>query len=331
MIKLNWILPLSVSAFVFLGLAFMLWASAGESWREAKQGFPIQGSATADRPASLRVMTFNIAYCRGPRDDKGDLRVKQDIEAYLGRVAEAIKGYRPDIVAVQEVDFDSARSHHVDEAVELARLTGMNVACVPTWEKNYVAWPYWPPSQHYGRVRSGQCVLSRFPITANTRYALPQPEANPWWYNAYYFKRAVQIVDIALGQDKVRVFNVHLEAFGNENRMEQARVLVDLFGHTNTGRDLLLGDFNSVPPEAAKKSGFSDEPETDFTGDDTIATVRAQTGLSEVPAGPTFPSELPSRQLDYVFHAGMRLASGGVRTEATGVSDHLPVVAEFNL
>ena len=79
-------------------------------------------------------------------------------------------------------------------------------------------------------MHSGQGVLSRFPIRRNRRVRLPQPVfENPFWYNWFYLNRAVQIVELDVpGEQPVQLFNVHLEAFSQSNREQQARLLKDL-------------------------------------------------------------------------------------------------------
>ncbi len=64
--------------------------------------------------ASLRVMTYNIHHGRG-MDDVVD----------LPRIASIIAAEEPDIVSVQEVDRGMARTDHVDQPAQLARLTGL--------------------------------------------------------------------------------------------------------------------------------------------------------------------------------------------------------------
>lgn len=68
-----------------------------------------------------RVATFNIRHGRG-LDDVID----------LDRTAATIAEARPDLLALQEVDVNMARSGRADQVAVLAELTGLRVAFCPT-------------------------------------------------------------------------------------------------------------------------------------------------------------------------------------------------------
>ncbi|MBN1774132.1 MAG: endonuclease/exonuclease/phosphatase family protein [Deltaproteobacteria bacterium] len=322
---------------------FLLWAASGFddtdplAVRPERFGGDRTDRAPAARPARLRVVSWNIAYGRGRKDDAGDLRSETTVRANLAGIAGVLRDLRADVVALQEVDFDSARTHGIDQLAYLAREAGYPWAArVETWACRYVPYPYWPPAQHYGRMRSGQAVLSRFPIRSNVRHLLPQPP-NPFWYNWFYLHRALQHVELELGGGtSLDVLNVHTEAFHQGNREDHAdRIAARVRGLPDRPR-LLLGDFNAVPPEATLRRAFPDEPETDMTTDRTVAAIRAL-GLAEaldldapLPDTFTFPADVPNRRLDYVwFSPSFRRVEGRVVREAGSLSDHLPVVVEL--
>lgn len=326
--------------------AFLLWAASGFddtdplAVRPERYGGSASERPPAAPPARLRVVAWNIAYGRGRQDDAGDLRSADTIRANLAGIARVLRDLHPDVVALQEVDFDSARTHGIDQVAWLAREAGYPWAArVETWTCRYVPYPYWPPSQHYGRMRSGQAVLSRFPIRSNVRRLLPQPP-NPFWYNWFYLHRALQHVELDLGGGVLLdVINVHTEAFHQRNREEQADRIAAYVRTLPPARPrLLLGDFNAIPPEATLRRGFPDEPETDMTTDRTVATIRSL-GLLEAldPDAPlpdtfTFPADAPNRRLDYVwFSPSLRRLEGRVAREAGSLSDHLPVVVDLAL
>lgn len=329
----------TVLVLVALFTIFFFWASAGDSDdREVAPGMLLEnpsGVAPPEAPAELTVLSFNIGYGRGPAGDIAGPWSEDHIRAGLDGVAAQIRTSEADLVLLQEVDLESSRSHDIDEGRYLLEASGLrHGSCVITWERNYVPFPYWPPSKHYGAMKSGQCLLSRFPIVSSTRHRLPQPEAFPWWRNRFYLNRAIDhaVVDVA-GQ-QWNVFNVHLEAFDAINRMEHARRLAALVGALDDrSRVVVAGDFNAPPPEATQKKGFVDEPEMDFSADETIAIARGmklQQALPD-PEAFTFPADAPTRRLDYIFYG-----SALTKTEARVLlpppgphSDHLPVWARF--
>ena len=137
----------------------------------------------------------------------------------------------------------------------------------------------------------------------------------------------------------MRLINVHTEAFDRKNCDAHAERLAGLV-RANPARTILLGDFNTVPPEARLQHGFPDEPETDMREDRAIALLRAVPGLREVisaegyatdePAWFTFPAWEPNRRLDYLFH-GEGLALRQARVQRGTASDHLPILARFGI
>jgi endonuclease/exonuclease/phosphatase family metal-dependent hydrolase len=320
------------------GVSYM-WASSGDSdEREVAPGLlftnpsakPAEGA-----PSSLRVLTFNIGYGRGPAGDESGPWTREQIEQGLDGIAGQIRDASADLVFLQEVDLAAARSHDIDEGRYLLERSGLGYgACVVTWEKHYVPFPYWPPSRHYGRMKSGQCILSRYPIRESTRHRLPQPESSPFWRNAFYLHRALDHARVEIGGAMWDVVNVHLEAFDRPNREQHAATLAALIAKLDPARLIVAGDFNALPPEAKQKRGFVDEPEADFEGDTTLATIRKTALLEVLPEGDhfTFPADAPTRRLDYVFFGtGLKLLSSRVVTGAGPFSDHLPVFAELSL
>lgn len=129
------------------------------------------------------------------------------------------------------------------------------------------------------------------------------------------------------------ILNVHLEAFSRRTRQKQAKKVLEIYqSYKDDYPVLLLGDFNCVPPAAKLKNGFSDEPETDYSGEKTIRYFLEEESLKVAELSfQTFPSDKPNRKLDYVFynHRKIDLKEAfivpGIRS-----SDHLPLVVRFS-
>ena len=233
-----------------------------------------------------------------------------------------------DIVALQEVDRDSQRSGHLDQLEFLRHATGLTHASfATTWDASWVPYPVTaPPKQQYGRMWSGQAVLSRFPVLDQRRHALAQPSRFGRVYNRFYLHRCVQEVVLDLGRGRrLTVFNVHLEAFDKANRRQQAKAVAALLKNLR-GPGVIVGDFNTLPPDAETFTGFEDEPETDFTGDDTLATLEG-VGWARVGGGAhTFPAHKPNRRLDHVLVSpDVEVVEIDVVPDPGPSSDHLPL------
>nr|MCS5617336.1 endonuclease/exonuclease/phosphatase family protein [Pirellulales bacterium] len=101
----------------------------------------------ADRP-TLRVVSFNIRHGVG-----------MDGRLDLDRTAAVLRRLESDLVAIQEVDENCRRSGGVDQAAALGKALGM--------EHRFGEF-----MDHDGG-RYGLAVLSRLPIKATRRHALP--------------------------------------------------------------------------------------------------------------------------------------------------------------
>jgi endonuclease/exonuclease/phosphatase family metal-dependent hydrolase len=333
-------------------VVFAWWASTGwdgDGPEAARRAWILPSTAVVPRdpPSELRVMSWNIAFGGGLHGEPTTLHGRESVEAALAGIAEHVRAVDPDLLFLQEVDRPSKRSGDVDQLSYLIDALGYKYACfVTTWRVNYLPFPYWPPSRQLGGVHSGQAILSRFPITACERQPLPQPPENPSWYNRFFLHRSIQKAEVAIGGGRsLSAVNLHLEAFSNGNRQEQARIATAAVdGWTQAASDPLVivaGDLNAVPGNAAVKTGFADE-DIDFTGDETVALVRGGRSalrdvfLDDAPelaerASFTFPASAPTRRLDYVLYAGFGASSAREVLPGASVSDHLPLVATFPL
>ncbi|NUN14601.1 MAG: endonuclease/exonuclease/phosphatase family protein [Myxococcales bacterium] len=333
-----------VATILVVVLGYLAWAASGRGDGSAILETPPEkvpelpdaalGYASA---GELGVVTWNIGYGRGAAGDLSGPWPREHIERHLDGIAELIRSLNVDIAALQEVDLGAQRSHDIHEALYIAKRLGWPYfACVTTWQANYIPFPYWPLSKQYGQMKSGQCVLSRFPIKKNVRYRLQQPESNPFYYNTFYLHRAIQHVTVGMPDKEVEVFNVHLEAYDQATREQHAKMVAAIVGDKGKELTILLGDMNAPPPGAPQLNGFVDEPEVDFSTDKTIQIIDGISGLTEALAGRghpetfTFPADKATRRLDYLYAgAKFKLKSGRIVTEAGSLSDHLPVVARL--
>ena len=339
------ILLLSLISFFGVFLFFFLWASypwqisAFERQDEIKSGpLPSQSAPTA-----LNILTWNISYAYGmgsEGDESYRQQTREHFEANLSAMADTIKQQESDVVFLQEIDFYSARTHYQDQLEALRVKTSLNFSArALSWQSNYVPHPPLNFTHHFGKVFSGGGVLSRWPIIDNKVYMLEKPASKAWWYNLFYLYRYIQVVTIDISGKKIKVANLHLEAFDYTNKSEQAKFLLKLLETEKI--DILAGDFNTLPAGALKRSGFAN-PADDYEYDKTPKLL-AKLPLREV-VDPThyqmnesqwftFPSINPDRRLDYIYYSSQwnLLKTQIVHPSRPEVSDHLPVSASFKL
>ncbi|MBN9523596.1 endonuclease/exonuclease/phosphatase family protein, partial [bacterium] len=185
------------------------------------------------------------------------------------------------------------RSGKVDQAAELARLTGLHA--------------------EFGKAIDlqgggyGLAILSRFPLKGAKTDALPGKPGQE--------ARIVMSarVEPGAGWPAVTLLNTHFQHDDGPTREAQAAKLDELFG-TAEGAFVLAGDLNAAPGSAP------------------VRALAAHWAFATEPGGKgllTIPADTPRQQIDYVLYrpvAAFRVAEARVIDERVA-SDHRPVLA----
>ena len=325
-------------------LVFLSWSSYPWSLEEKKnQGSIINVEPdhmvdVEETPSVIKVLTFNIGFLYG-KGSEGSGYEHRDLDYYeksLIKVSNDFIRWNADIVFLQEVDFESSRSHFIDQATFIAKKAGYPfVAQAVSWEANYIPFPYFPIKNNFGRMKSGGAILSKYPLDVHEFTLLKKPLSQPWWYNLFYLHRYFQKVTVTIGDKSFKLVNLHLEAFDKNNRREQLELLNSEIGKTKF--DLIAGDFNMVPTGALKKSKFFNED--DYENDGSYDLMKRSSLLEVIPEEIylkdeqrffTFPSWSPDRRLDYIWYQpSLKMMKAEVLSSAS--SDHLPLMATFQI
>lgn len=212
----------------------------------------------------------------------------------LKRIANVIRSTSADLVALQEVDRNTRRSGGVDQPAELARLTEMEAV----FERNI----------EYQGGDYGNAVLSRLPIERHQNHALPS------YYDGE--QRGVLEVEVQLRErgPPLIFFATHLDHRRDDReRMASAKTIEELAGRHKNAALIVAGDLNATPDSRVIES---------FQRIWRSAT-------SEADPTPTFPAEMPKRQIDYVLYRPpdrWRVVEVRVIDEPVA-SDHRPILA----
>jgi endonuclease/exonuclease/phosphatase family metal-dependent hydrolase len=315
-----------VRTVVFGALAFLLavasllflWAGGpaldSATWPDAAVLDLRAPPATEPLPEHIRVVSYNIGYASGSLNNTGASIPTVTLMGHLNEIAYTVRQTHPDILLLQEVDFSADRTHRINQLRHLGRLLNFPYAAyATTWNKRYIPWPYWPPSRHFGRVVSGQVVLSRFPILTQEIETMAKPAENTFWYNHFYLDRVVQRLTIRVGNQDIALWHLHLEAFARETRAAQLGTIAEWIAHLPSTTPLIIGgDLNTS----------------------ALKALTASTGLimpATLAGHPTFPSWEPSRQIDHILHSAHFSATNGSVLQGTTSSDHLAIWADLSL
>jgi endonuclease/exonuclease/phosphatase family metal-dependent hydrolase len=188
----------------------------------ATQAGVVASPAAAVEPVVIRVLTYNIRHGQG-RDRVTDLT----------RTAEVMKGVRPDIVALQEVDRGTERSGGADQLAALGGLMGMHAA--------------YGKAIDYDGGEYGVAVLSRWVIERTETHSLPAAAGTE--------QRTALTVWIRAGESGpvVRLTSTHLsQNWEPDNTLAQVRRLNELLATDDVG-GVLAGDINTATDSDAMR------------------------------------------------------------------------------
>lgn len=214
----------------------------------------------------LKVITYNLAHCRGPHDFYGDGREYSDLDMNLtidspeqvykclDDVAEMLIREDADIVLLQEVDKKAVWSYDIDFTPYLAQKTGMDYYAYGS-KYNFVWWPYeyqrengtWIDTVYFD---IGNAVISRYPIISADNKPFNEQGFIGWIAGEKRYIDA--LVDI--NGRRARFISTHFETGEIESRVmiEEAR---------NAGMPLVFGGTLHILLPAAREtcSWCSDE------------------------------------------------------------------------
>ncbi len=242
---------------------------------------------------TLRVMTYNIHTGVGV-DEVFDLE----------RIADLITEHRIDIAGLQEIDQGVERTDRVDTMKKLSEMTGMYAA--------------FGRAIYFQGGEYGNGLLTRFPII--------EKHNHPYTFEQTGEHRALLYALLEYGQDTILMMNTHLDHRPDDaEQMQSVEEILSIASEYAGTPKFILGDINDRPD--SRVVAKINEAYVDVW--DVAGTGR----------GYTFHTENLDRRIDYIFYpdytgddaAALYLKPVNAYTIQTPASDHIPVVAEFEV
>jgi len=287
-------------------------------------------SIEAGNAARLVLATYNIRYAVGSRLVSSGLFRKVGYnfprprsEAVLRNIQTAARAFsdnallpRPDILALQEADKETARAGAQHVAARLAEQLNVPYvhvgAAIPRGVKPEKR-EWWLNFEEQIGLHdpgdTGVALLSRLPLSEITRIDLP-------WDTCAWRPRLAVGVTIEMSGQRVRLFNVHLDPHGPlDNQHQQLNVVLE-HARSHHGPIVILGDFNTLSKQKAME----------------IRKLMESNGyVTPFPTGtPTWRGAGLRFHADWIFVRGLGLGRWGV-ARPLSVSDHWPIWAEISL
>ena len=222
--------------------------------------------------------------------------------ADLDAIAEVIRRQNPDFVTLNEVDvFTNRTGKDVHQARDLAEKLGME----------------WHFSKAIDRDGGeyGDAVLSKYPILETRSYRLPCAAEQPGE------DRALCVIRVQIDGKDLYVASTHLDHLsGDASRLVQAAEIRRIRDTELEGDLILCGDLNAIPSS------------------NVIATMTSFLTNTGPIDQYTFPSDDPSRKIDYIMYAPIEhfgvqncqvVSRGDQQVGGVDASDHRPVIADI--
>ena len=165
------------------------------------------------------------------------------IETVTGAIG-LLKEEDPDLMLIEEVDFDSTRSYHVDERAMLQEaFPDRDLAFAVNFDSPFLMYPF---TQPHGKSRSGIAMFSRFDVSGAERRSLPISESVTKLVD---LDRCYSVSRLPVQNGKeLIVYTVHLSAYGHSDavREGQKRMLMeDMKEEYDAGNYVICGgDWN---------------------------------------------------------------------------------------
>lgn len=308
----------------FIVVGFYFWASSPNlSHTEYNQIGEYDFKNGIGKDSSYSIITYNIGYLSGMTNNLPVAKPSSLFQENLNKVIYELKKLDADILAIQEIDYHSKRSYFVNQQMELAKIGYKYFGKSINWDKKYLPFPYYPVSLHFGKIISGQSILSKFPILDLERIELKRNTSNPFYYDSFYIDRLAQVAKVKLKEHSLILINVHLEAYDQHTRDLQMQKVKHLYlQYSDTYPTILLGDFNSdIEFENASIEKILQLPKT---GCALFSRSDKQN---------TFNSESPTERLDYIFYNEnfIEALDAEILSQFKIASDHLPLQLKFKL
>ena len=331
------VLALLVGLPVVTITAFFFWSSASttnqQTYDDIKQ-YDAPGPAVK---SSYTIVSYNIGYLSGLANNTTNKPERSFFEANQQQAIAALQSVNPDVIGFQEIDFGARRSYGVNQMDAIAQALEMNAGAIAiNWDKNYLPFPYWPLSAQFGKILSGQAIVSKYAVEKNRRIVLERVASESFLYKAFYLERLAQVAQISLDGQPLIVISVHLEAFDEETRVNQTRFVRSLAEeYAQTLPVIVMGDFNS----ALNRGSFvtatgEDKGETQFSIKEMLASSQFAPATPQTAwdnGNATFPADSPEYKLDYIFYtpSTIEVMETRVLEAASQSSDHLPLMMKF--
>lgn len=314
------------------------------------------GVKTAEAGTEYKVLSWNIGF-GAYEDDFGffmdggtESRAwsKERLEANLDTIGAIAAQQDADLTILQEVDFDSDRSYHVDEALALRTFEGLDAFTDSVFAVNYhSAYLFYPITKPHGASNSGLLTMSKLGVRSAVRRRLPVETGVT---KILDLDRCYSVSRIPVSDGKeLCLYNLHLSAYTSDGKIadeQLALLLSDMQAEYEAGNYVVGGgDFNKDLLEGGSEAhfGVSTEDYTwaqpirfDLLDATDIRLIAPEGENGAVPSvrnadGPYHDGQLVLTVDGFLVSPNVEVAQSHVIDTGFSCSDHNPIVMTITL
>ena len=225
------------------------------SYHRLPDNIVLETVGTSDKTVSIgeeyTMVSYNIGFAAYTKDfgffmDGGNesrARSKDAVYENMDNITVLMSDFDADFLVIEEVDFDSTRSYHVDEReLIINALDGYTHVFAQNYDSPYLFYPIFCP---HGASKSGILTMSRFGAVSSVRRSLPIEES---LMKLVDLDRCYSVTRYPAGEKELVVFSTHLSAYTSDGTIatRQVRILVEeMQAEYEKGNYVICaGDFN---------------------------------------------------------------------------------------
>lgn len=305
-----------------------------------------------DKDKELKIISYNTGFGAYEPDfsffmDGGEYSwafSEERLQKNLNNIGDFLKKQNSDFIFLQEVDFDSTRTYHVDERqIYYDKLPDYSYVCAQNYDSPFIMYPI---SQPHGKNKSSILTFSKYRIDSAKRFELPIEDG---FTKAFDLDRCYSKSYVKTSDNKYLVlYNFHLSAYTSDGKIvnEQLDILLDdIQSEYDKGNYIVAGgDFNK--DIVGDSSKFYSDTDEEFTWAQNIDFEKFKNYNCSLIAPFNEKNPVPScRNADKTLEDdtfflnidGFIISDNVVKTDSNVIdinfkySDHNPVYLNFKL
>lgn len=308
---------IAITAFIILWYAMSRILSPFNAIGSYEVAFP-SSLQSINTDSALKIATYNIAHGRGGKYGASNWQNKTEAELlqHLDKIATKIQLANVDAIVLNEVDFSTAWSKHINQARYIAEKSGFKYVVEQRNMDN--SFPFF-------NFIFGNVILSKHPIKSSELIKFPHASSLENIFVGSH-DGVMSVLQTPFGD--IGLIAIHLEYRSEDIRVQSVKQ-INALAQTKPFPIFAVGDFNSTPNNFAKAQKTENDEnalsyllkQNEFVTDNKITDNQSYY---------TFPSEKPNTTIDWIIGRG-DVEEINTQIIQSDLSDHFMLTSNIRL